>query len=217
MIMRTAVSTCSIVALVVLLGASAATAQGHQIGAKAGPNFSITVLHPEDSDDDYDRRVSSTAGGFAVLQLTKYLALQVEALFNPKGAKLYDPEQNLTAKVLLRYLDFPVLARVSGPRSASRAFHAFAGPYGGIRLNAIRELSTAGSSAVAGQKTDMSTEVERFEFGFLGGAGVDIGRYIVIDGRYAQALTDLNTDRSDNFHLRNRMFTVMVGIRLSRR
>jgi hypothetical protein len=35
----------------------------------------------------------------------------------------------------------------------------------------------------------------RFEFGFVAGAGVDIGRRLTIDGRYSRGLTPLNTDR----------------------
>jgi len=205
------------VVMILAAGASSARAQALQFGGKAGPNFSTLLFDPDDGSADHDKRVSSGGGGFVVLPLGKRFAVQLEALANPKGAKLIDRTENLTAKVLLRYLDLPVLLRINGPQSTSRAFHVFAGPYSAIRLNAKRELSTIGSSLVAGEKTDMRAEIERFEFGLVGGAGVDLGRYIVIDGRYAHGLTSVNTDRSDGVKIKNRMITIMAGVRLSRR
>ena len=52
-----------------------------------------------------------------------------------------------------------------------------------MRLSAERgSLATSDSIGVKyGQKVDMSNEIERFELGFIIGAGVNIGRRFVID------------------------------------
>jgi hypothetical protein len=145
--------------------------------------------------------------------LARRIGLQIEVLFSAKGAKLYDAQEDITGRVLLRYVDIPTLIRVNGPRNASRAFHMFGGPYTGFRMNATREISFVANSITNGSKMDMSSEVERVEFGWLGGAGLDIGQYLVIDGRYGQALTSLNTDRRDGVRIKNRVFVVMAGVR----
>jgi hypothetical protein len=207
--MRLAICT----ALFVAAGASALAAQGRQIGAKAGPSFSMVVFDPDESDEDYDRRRGATGGGFAVVPITRRVGLQIEAMFSARGARLYDAQEELTGKVLLRYFDIPVLIRINGPRTASRAFHVFGGPYSGFRMSATREVSFVANSITSGSKMDMGDEVERFEFGLLGGAGLDLGEHIVIDGRYGRALTSLNTDRSDGVRIKNRMFAVMAGVR----
>lgn len=199
--------------LILAISAPAALAQERQIGAKAGPSFSTVVFDPDEGDEDYDRRIAAAGGGFAVLPVTGRLAFQLEVLFNPKGAKLYDAAEDLTGSVLLRYLEIPTLVRINGPRRGSRAFHFFAGPYSAFRISATREISFAGSGVTAGEKTDMSNEVERLEFGLLGGAGVDVGKYAIIDGRYSHALTSLNTDASEGLRIKNRMFTIMAGVR----
>jgi hypothetical protein len=59
----------------------------------------------------------------------------------------------------------------------------------------------------------MSSEVERFEAGVLAGAGISLGRYVVIDGRYIRGLTALNTDTSDGLRVRSRGISVMAGVR----
>lgn len=199
--------------LILAVSVSTAAAQERQIGAKAGPNFSMVVFDPDPGDEDYDQRIAATGGGFFVVPITGRIGLQLEALFSPKGAKLYDAAEDLTGKVLLRYFEIPTLVRVTGPRRGTQAFHFFAGPYSAFRMSATREISVVANSVTTGEKTDMSDEVERFEFGLLGGAGVDIGKYGVIDGRYSQALTSLNTDSSDGVRIKNKMFTIMAGVR----
>jgi hypothetical protein len=198
--MRVAVAVVAILAL----GSVAASAQKLEFGAKAGPSFGMLAFEPDESDD-YDRRAAADGGGFVVLPFAPRLALQLEGLFTSKGAKLYDPGQDATGAILLQYFDLPVLVRLQGPRS----LHFFGGPFAGIRLSAKRSVSSLRS----GVKGDMSDEVERVEAGLLAGAGVNLGRYVVIDGRYVRGLTALNTDRSGGLRVRNRGISFMAGVR----
>ena len=202
--MRSAIA----VVAVLTLGSAAASAQEFEFGAKAGPSFGMLAFEP-DEGGDYDRRAAADGGGFVVLPLAPRLAVQLEGLFTSKGAKLYDPEEDATGAILLQYFDLPVLLRVEGPRS----LHFFGGPFAGIRLSAKRSVSSFVGSSRSGVKGDMSSEVERFEAGFLAGAGINLGRYVVIDGRYIRGLTALNTDRSDGLRVRNRGISLMAGVR----
>jgi hypothetical protein len=199
---------------VILVGAaSTAIAQERQLGAKVGPSFSILEFDPS-VGDEYDRRTAAGGGGFIVLPMSGRFALQIEALINPKGAKLRLPEEpGVTRTVMLRYVDFPVLLRVQGPHSRSLSFHAFGGPYSGIRISAKREISTIAQSITSGATEDMSSEVKRFEAGLTGGAGVDIGQRLTIDGRYTRGLTGVNTEQPDGIQIRTRGLSMMVGVR----
>jgi hypothetical protein len=199
-------------AIVLLLGGSTALAQERQLGLKIGPSFSIQAFEPVETAD-YERRVSADGGGFAVLPMTRHLAVQFEALFTSRGAKLYDPELDLTGTILLQYFELPALLRFPAPASERTAFHVFGGVYPALRISAERQVSTFAGSIRAGEKTDIGEEIERFEFGLIAGAGVDIGRRVVIDGRYSHGITALNTDKSDGFRIRNRAISVMAGFR----
>ena len=192
--------------------ASPAGAQTRHVGVKAGPSFSMLAFEPDDSGG-YDRRIAADGGGFAVLPVATGIAAQIEALFTSRGAELYDPDMTLTGAILLQYLDIPVLLRVQGPARGALALHVVGGPYAGVRLSAKRQVSAVVSSIRTGEKVDISNEIERFEFGWTIGAGVDVGRRMVIDGRYSRGLSAFNTDKTDGFRIRNRAITVMAGVR----
>ena len=197
--------------LVVLLLSGAVSpvfAQRVEFGAKAGPSFGMLAADPE--GEDYDRRIAAAGGGFVVLPLGDKFGVQFEALFSPKGAKLYAEDLDLTSTLVLNYLDFPVLARIS---PGSPAFHLFGGPYVGVRVSATRQISASGGGITSGERTDMSGEVERFDWGLVAGAGIHRGRRLVIDGRYAWGLTDVNKDTSLGVRFRSRVLTILAGVR----
>jgi hypothetical protein len=46
----------------------------------------------------------------------------------------------------------------------------------------------------------------------VAGAGVNFGRF-TLDGRYTWGLTNLNSLRDDEMKIRNRVFSIMAGVR----
>lgn len=198
-----------VVGLVVLAGTRAVGAQGREFGAKAGPNFSSASVNQ--GADIYSRRVGIAGGGFAVLPVGHRLAVQIELLQMPKGAKLETGSSEGSTKLLLDYLDFPVLARVTAPGAAG--VHVFGGPYLGFRVRAKTEYAQSAFSMHVGSREDVSSDVERTEGGVLAGAGMHIGRHGIVDARYAWGLTNVNRNTSDGLRIRHRVATVMIGVR----
>jgi hypothetical protein len=201
-----------IVGLMLAGSVTTAAAQERQVGAKAGPSLGVVAFDPA-TGSTYGRRVGAAGGLFAVLPLGERLALQLEGIFTPRGAKLGDPESGATSTVMLDYVDVPLLLRVNGPAFGGGRLHVVGGPYLGIRIRARRQLSYTASGFSYGTIDDMHDEVERFDGGLSAGAGVDLGRRFVVEGRYAWALTPLNTDRTDGVRIRNRVFTLLAGLR----
>jgi hypothetical protein len=200
------------VLLAILAAPPASDAQTRALGAKAGPSFASLSFEPEESAGQ-QHRISADGGGFFVFPLSPAVALQLEALFTSRGSKLYDREQDLTGAILLQYFELPALVRFQGPGSASRSLHFFAGPYVGFRLSAKREISSVVGNIKSGSKESIGNEIETMQFGISAGAGLDIGRRLVIDGRYSHGLTPLNTDRSDGFRIRSSGISFMAGVR----
>jgi hypothetical protein len=162
------------VLLLVAATASVATAQEREFGAKVGPSVAALSVDPDDAGEGYERQITVSGGGFAVLPLGRHFAAQFEVLSSRKGATL-DMGNNLTGKVLLEYLDLPVLARINGPRFGSQSVHVFGGPYFGIRTSAKNQTSTSGGGFSSGERVNISPDIERFDMGLIGGLGVDIG------------------------------------------
>jgi hypothetical protein len=197
-------------ALISLAAAATAAAQEREFGVKAGANFAVLALD-EDIGSDYDRRIAAGGGAFFVLPVAPHVSLQIEGLFNPRGAKLFDEEFGATSTLLLDYLDFPVLARVEGPRLGS--LHVFAGPYVGVRVGAMRQISSSGPGFTAGYKEDMGHEVRRFETGLIAGGGLHIGQRWLVDARYSWGLTTVNAETTDGLRFRSRALSTMIGFR----
>ena len=198
-----------------LLLATAGTASAQErpeFGFKVGPTFASMDFGEEDFG--YDMRTSVGGGGFLVLRPGSRVALQLEALFRPGGARITDDTEGSTAavKFLLNYFEAPVLARVTVMRSATRSFYIFAGPAPAMRLSAKLESSATGSGFTSGTLDDISEEIKRFEVSGVAGAGMNIGTHIVVDGRYTWGLTKINKTAEDG-SVKNRSLTFLVGYR----
>jgi hypothetical protein len=198
-------------ALVLSYGIATAHAQQRQFGGKIGPTVA-TIYDSADQNAGYGRRVSLGGGGFVVLPLGGRAAVQIEALFTPKGGKLQE-QTDVTSTLILDYFEVPLLGRITVIRSPSRSFHVFGGPTAGFRINAKRQVAYSGSLIKSGYTDDIRSEVERFELGLIAGAGVDVGSHGVIDARYFWGMSDVNRDASDGNHVRNRGLTILVGLR----
>lgn len=205
----------ALMGLVLLLscGIARAHAQKRQFGAKVGPTIATLVDEVSDENEGYDRRVSLGGGGFVVLPLGGRTAVQIEALFTPKGGKLLQETDDVTATLILDYIEVPLLVRVTANRSSSVSIHVFGGPSAGVRINAKQQVAYTGGVIRSGFSDDISSEIARFELGLVAGGGVDVGRYGVIDARYFWGLTDVNRNASDGNRIRNRGLTILAGLR----
>jgi hypothetical protein len=191
---------------VLACGASDAVAQEISSGVKAGVNFATLKFDGLSFDANFDNRTGLVAGAFLVVPVSPQFAIQPEALFSMKGATMRDGE--LESTINLSFLDLPVLARFSSPSTTGTSLHVFAGPSFNFRLSAKTRTEFNGESSEA----DFSDEVERFELALVLGGGVEFGR-LLIDGRYAWGLSNLNKDRQDDVEIKGRVFSVMAGVR----
>jgi hypothetical protein len=201
--------------LVVLLscGVATASAQGRrEVGAKVGLTSASMVFETPEDNPGYGHRIYVSGGGFATVPVSGPLAFQVEALYIPKGGENVDKDLSRTTTLILDYLEFPALARVTVARGSSHGVHLFGGPSAGFRLNAKYRLAE-GTTLKSGETDDIGDQVRRFEYGLIAGGGVEIGRHAVADARYSWGLSDVNRDAGATHGARTRAFTVLVGFR----
>lgn len=209
---RTSFRCCALAALLAA-PVSPAAAQSVDFGAKVGPGFTTIVVEEEQEDElPFERRIAAAGGGFVVLPLGARFLVQVEALTTPRGARLEPEEDNgIVQTLMLRYLEFPVLLRVNGPRLGGD-WYFFGGGYTAIRLSAKEQLSSFTGFTSAGTLEDVSDSIQRVENGITGGAGVELGKYLLVEGRYVRGLTNVNNvEGAPKFT--SRALTFMIGVR----
>lgn len=208
--MRIAVS---VALLMVVLLASPAAAQQRQFGFKIGPSFvAVAVDDADDEGVDYKRRTVATFGAHVVFPMNDRLAAQIELLWSPKGGKLSDIE-GAALKLKLDYVEVPLLARVAVTRSTSGSFFIFGGVAPAFRTSAKIETSVTGGGMTYGDSIDVGADYEHFDIGIVIGAGMDIGKWIVVDGRYNWGLLDVNHNPDVTASVKNRALTFMGGVR----
>ena len=198
------------IVIAAVLAPSEALAQRPQFGAKAGPAF--TQVAPEEDDGKtYSRRIGPYVSGFLVWPLNPHLGVQFEAASSPKGTRLKDPP-GVTQTLLLQYFETPVLLRVSGPKLGGAPLYFIGGPFLGFKVSAKEQVSQLAGTVIAGAREDVDGFVNTFESGLIAGAGVDIGKYVLVEGRYSHGLTNVNK-REEFLAFTNYGFSFTVGMR----
>jgi Outer membrane protein beta-barrel domain len=192
------------IALALVAAASAASAQGMEIGVKGG----LSLAEFSGGDNAFDQAEGSrkglVAGAFLAFPLGGPLSLQPEALFAQKGSAYDFPDIDTIIK--LDYVEVPLLLKARFGVFVRP--YVFAGPYVGFRLSAKAD-SDAGEDGPDG--VDLEDETKGIDYGYVAGAGLEIG-VVLIEARYARGLAGIASDEIDD-DIDNAVWSVLVGLR----
>lgn len=200
----------------VALMSAATPLHAQRFGIIAGATFSNLRTS---EDLSLENRKGTTFGATLQLPLGAKWALQPEALFVNKGAKLRQPigTQGNNQTVKLDYFEVPVLLRYDFSREVIGP-HIYAGPSVGFNLNC--KVQFGGNGAEAGATTDCGNDdfsPKKLDYGITVGGGLDfnLGGLAATGGvRYGLGLADIRDDNSAEFKSRvnNGNLTVYVGL-----
>ena len=169
-------------------------------GVRFGPSFtSLTSVEPFD-DTAVTAAFEPTLnfGGYAAIVLAGPLSFQPEVLFAAKGHRIRDKDaQPITTStgelklpaadrvVLVRYLEVPLLMRLSRRTHENTSMYLIAGPAFALRRNAvIREV------ADAGRHEDIDDLVSPSNLSYVAGAGLQYRRWLV-DARFTRGVRNI--------------------------
>lgn len=158
-------------------------------------------------------------GGFANMRLTGSMSFQPEVLFAAKGHRIRDvdaePITTLTGEVkfppadrviLVRYLELPMLLRLSKQTHENTSLYLIGGPAFGLRRNAvIREV------ADAGRHEKIDDLVSGTDLSYIFGAGAQHRRWLV-DARFTRGMRDVSTETAIA-PVKTGAFSVLMGVR----
>ena len=192
------------VAALGLLWPALVAAQGVEVGIRAGVNVATLANDVDGRGAASDPRLGIVAGAFVTWPMLSWLQLQPEVLYSSKGGKVDEP--GIDARVVLDYVDIPLLARFSPGAFGTTRFYVVGGPAFAVRVRARTRTVFSGST----EDMDISEDVERTDLGIVIGGGFDRGR-LVLDARYTYGLRDVDARPDDAVEVRNRAFTMTVG------
>lgn len=184
----------------------AALGQALAKGVRGGVNLTNTATSGEEDGRSLDWQLRPIVGVFVTWHASSWLDLQPELLYAMKGAK--GEEFDIPSKLLLDYLEFPLLVRKSMGSPHAMAWYVGGGPSFGYRLRA----KTRADFGDAIEEIDVSDDVERFDLGVAVGGGLEFRR-VVVDARYTHGLTDIDKDTSDGVKVANRAVSVTAGFK----
>ena len=158
-------------------------------------------------------------GGFFTVRLTGSMAFQPEVLFAAKGHRIRDvdaaPITTLTGEVkfppadrviLVRYLEVPMLLRLSKQTHENTSLYLIGGPAFALRRNAvIRQV------ADAGRHEKIDDLVSGSDFSYIFGAGAQHRRWLV-DARFTRGMRNVATETA-NAPVKTGAFAVLMGVR----
>jgi Outer membrane protein beta-barrel domain len=194
-----------VVTLAAISASTTAAAQGLESGLKGGVNLA-TLGTDEDPAPDLTFRLGIVAGGYVRWKLGDRLDVQTEGLFSQQGAAA--SAVGVDGKIKVDYAIIPILARYR-LSSSGEGLVVYGGAVPGVKLRA-QATAESGGQAV---KTDISDDIETFDFGVAFGGAFEFGRWS-IDGRYTLGLISINADPENDAKIKNRLISGLVGVRL---
>ena len=196
------------VSVFIVTFSSPVLAQNVYGGVLGGSNFadlSINFANMTHTGYEVSSRTLFGIGGFVGINLNKFLSIQLEPMFLQKGG-LYTEPLTPDMRIKSKHIDIPLILKAGiGDKIQP---YILGGCYLGFLLDASLETELAGIS-LAGDLTEI---MNRTEFGILAGAGISIPVWygsLLLEGRYALGLTNLNKGGDVNFKSGN---LIVVGI-----
>jgi hypothetical protein len=187
-----------------LLCSADAGAQGLVKGVRGGVNLSNQHVSTDSGDNSLDWQVRPVFGGFVTWRMLSWFELQPEVLYSMKGGKI--EEFGITTKLLLDYIEAPILGRITRGAPGSRRFYVVFGPSFGVLVRAKARADFETST----EEIDIRDDLEPFDLGVVAGGGIEFGS-IVVDGRYTFGLSD--TDKVTDVKSTNRAISLTVGFK----
>jgi hypothetical protein len=175
-----------------------------RFGARGSFNLTSTTEDVGDIEGvEKKNRSTFGAGVFMDYYLTQLLILQINALYNNKGAKFESSESGTgfsyqaTTTEKLAYLSIPVMLRYAFSQGQGVIPFLIAGPELGILLSAKAKTEASGSFGSGEDEVDIKDNLKSTDFVLNFGAGIEIPLQSVIlflEARYGLGLTKIHEE-----------------------
>ncbi len=199
-------------ALIIAAFARPALALDARVGVKGGVSlFNFHTSTPALSPVPFTTFVWPMAGVFIKISWGAF-SIEPEANYMRAGAKFSAAGAEFQYRI--DYVQVPLLLKVALPPRGRIQPEIFAGPYAATRLSARLQASSGGATAT----TDIKSQVRSWDWGIVGGIGVNVTMGMVVlsfEGRYCHGIQNVNLTLEAldvGQHAMNRGAIFMVGL-----
>lgn len=182
------------------------------VGGLLGPG--LTTWVGEDADREFAHSINTfgfTFGGFANIELNRWLSIHPEILLAFKGSRTELRSGALNDIRDLRYIEVPLLAHITFPASKRLAPYLSIGPTAGYLLSF--EVEDVDDGAISDRKDD----ARAIDMGLVIGLGANVAlsrqHALVIEARYDRGLRGI--DKTDMADIQNQILSIMLGYQYS--
>jgi len=149
-----------------------------RFGIKAGGNMAKpTGADARDPLATLKSRVGFMGGVFLAVDFSRVVSVQSEVLYTMKGATYVSLDDTFTDKLYADYIEVPLLIKLKIPTPIVQPF-IFGGPTVGFKLQ--EKLVSNGEEVPRA-----SAFLKNNDYGTIFGAGLNLGRNLVVDVRYS--------------------------------
>jgi Outer membrane protein beta-barrel domain len=181
------------------------------VGFKGGLTWSSLAIKSTDPMPFDFGKLQYYAGGVFFDLGLGFVSIQPEILYVRMGAA-YEVDELNSLEFRLHYIQAPVLLRLNIiPAGPVRPFLC-GGGYGAYLLKSEGVMEIDGVT----EKTDVTDEYERIDYGLVGGAGIMFKLGIIglsVEGRYTYGLANIIKDPLAGESVKNRSLMALVGIK----
>jgi hypothetical protein len=202
-----------IIAVVAAVALTALVPSGLQagVGLKGGLSWSsFTLASTEPIPFTFGNLQYYVGGVFFDIGLG-FVSIQPEILYVRMGGQ-YEVDELNSLELRHQYIQAPLLLRFNViPAGPVRPF-VCAGGYGAYLIKSEGVMEIDGVS----EKSDVTEDYQRFDYGVIGGAGVMFKLGVValsIEGRYNYGLANMLKDPAAGDSMKNRSLMALVGIK----
>lgn len=179
--MKRALTVLVIAACVALVALPRPAAADTRFGIKVGGNMAKPMgADAQDPLATLKSRVGFTGGIFLAVDLGRVVTVQSEVLYTMKGATYVALDDTFTDKLYADYIEVPLLIKLRVPTPVVQPF-VFGGPTVGFKLQ--EKLMSNGQEVPLA-----SALLKDNDYGAVFGAGLDMGKHLMIDVRYSLGL-----------------------------
>jgi len=180
-------------------------------GIKGGYSLSKFAAASADPIPFTFGNLNSLVGGIYFSLGLGPLAIQPEVLYVRMGSEYKIDEAN-NVKWQFDYVQVPVLLKLKVIPVGPIRPVIYAGGYGAYLIKANGVMTVDG---VPGDGADISDEYQKYDYGVIGGVGLDFklpGITFSVEGRYNYGLKNILIDPATGDSMKNRSMMALVGI-----